>query len=393
MKKFYLFLLLTFTLPAFAQYDNVSLGIEKIVKNVPDNDPIVFWKTLKREHPNNKEMRTALNKNKKSILEACGTIPNLGGIRNFVEGKSIKSSQANALIKQIEDVTKIKEAYPDVDFFVVNDNSPNAGMYPEGTCEINTYWLSNSANLEELVAICCHEIGHFIMQHKLHDAWKTVKASKRNQIWAQIGTGIAMGAYAGSQMYASQYGVAQSSEAQQQMYSNIAKAGAQSMYEGLWYAENRQKFAYERDSEVESDIIAFWFMEKNGIDPIYLINLFKRLEVDAPEYTKEQLKTKDHPDFSKRINVLEKLYKKHHKANFISQELKPYPTTKKIGEYLFIDEKGIIHTDNDCSSIKGKVEWCKPNNLSIMGKVCRECVNLDDSDKIYEIAKKNDIRK
>ena len=354
MRRVFLFLFISFTLCTFAQYDDVAYTIEKIVKNVPNNDPVAFWKALKRDHPQNEKMRKALDKNKKSLMEAMATLPSLRGIRNYVENKSIRGIKANELINIIEDVTQIGVAYPDVKMFVVKDDSPNAGMYPDGTCEINSYWLSNNASLEELVAISCHEIGHFIMQHRIRDTWKTVKAAKKNQMWAQIGTGIAMGVYAGSQMYSAQHGVAQSNQEQQQMYSNIAKVGVQSMYEGLWYAENRQKFGYERASEAESDIIAFWFMEKNGIDPACIIRLFKKFESESPKYTKQQRKTLNHPEWSERVKTLEKLYKNHHNVNFVSRQLGSLPKTTEIGDFLFVDDNNLVHTDNGCTKIKGK---------------------------------------
>ena len=382
-------IMMSVTLSVSAQYDDVSYGIEKIIKNVPENEPVLFWKTLKREHPQNVKMIKALNNNNKSMMEALGSLPKIRGIRNYVINKSVKSNKANNLTNLLENVTKISVAYPDVKMFVVNDDSPNAGMYPDGTCEINSYWLSNNASIEELIAISCHEIGHFIMQHRVRDTWKTVKAAKRNQMWAQIGTGIAMGAYAGSQIYAAQNGVAQSNQAQQQNYTNIAKAGVQAMYNGLWYAENRQKFSYERDSEVESDIIAFWFMEKNGVDPIHLINLFKRFEAEAPKLTKKQRKILNHPEWSERVKVIEKLYKKHHKTNFVSRVLRDLPTTTDIGDFLYIDENNLVHTDRGCQMIKGKYEWCKLKNLVIVSKVCNECVSKADKDKIYGIANEN----
>ena len=392
MKKSLVFLMISFTLTSFAQYDNLAYDIEKIVKNVPDNDPVGFWKALKSNHPQNEEMRNALKNNKKSLIDALSSLPSIKGIRNYVENKSITNNKANGLIKILEDVTKIGDAYPDVKLFVVNDDSPNAGMYPDGTCEINSYWLSNNACMEELVAISCHEIGHFIMQHRIRDTWKTVKAANRNQIWAQIGTGIAMGAYAGSQIYAAQNGVAQSNQAQQQMYGNIVKAGVQASYEGLWYAENRQKFGYERESEAESDIIAFWFMEKNGIDPIYIIKLYKKFEEDSPKYTKEQRKILSHPEWIKRVKVLEKLYKKHHKTNFKSRQLGNLPKTTELGDYICVDEDDIVHTDYRCPMRKGLYKWVNLNKILIVSKVCTECVSDSDRDKIHEVANDNNNR-
>lgn len=313
MKRILFLMMLLVSLHVQAQYDDeFAKTIRDVIKDVPENSAREFWLTLAKNHPQNIEVNKAIKEQKKSMVEALSTFSSLDGLRDVVSKRAINSSDAIELIHYIEEITKIGSAIPRIQFFVVEDNTPNAGIYRDGTCEINSYWIDSGTRIEELIAICCHEIAHFVLTHQIRDVWKTVKAAKRNAAWAEIGTGLAMGVYAGSQMYAAQYGVQQSSEAQQQMYNNLAKAGMYAYYDGQWIAENRQKFKYRKESETEADETAFWFMEKNGIDPIHLINVFKRMEKDGVKLTKEQLKTDDHPEMSKRIKHIEKLYNKYH---------------------------------------------------------------------------------
>lgn len=312
--QFALLALLAF--PVQAQpYDTNS--IEYVIKKVPNNDPKEFWMTLYYNHPQNIAMRRAIDKNKASIVQTINSFPRKENIRKYLEfemeQEAINSDKANELIAKLKEITQVDNSFTDIKFYVAPGNAPNACMYMDGTCVINSYWIDSDTKIEELVAICCHEIAHYALSHVIRNAWSKSKAAKRNAVWAEIGTGVAMGAYAASQMYSAQYGVSQSNSAQQQMYENLAKAGANAYYEGQWIAEFRQKYKYKRESETEADEVAFWFMEKNGIDPIHLINVFKRLEMYSPTLMKEARKTADHPEMKKRVKHLEAMYKIHHK--------------------------------------------------------------------------------
>lgn len=313
MKKI-LFLMLVFvSLSAHAQYRLGEPRIEEIVKNVSANNPKDFWMTLYNNHPHNIRIDKAIHKQKKSMVQVLNTLPDMTGYREYVAARAINSNEARNLIDTLNAITKIESTFPNVKFFVIEKKSPNASMSIDGTGIINSYWLEAGTNFDELVAICCHEAAHFVLSHIIRDKWNTVKAAKTNAVLAEVGTGLAMATYAAGQIYAASNGVAQSSEAQQQMYSNIAVAGINAYYDGILYAETRQSHKYSRDSETEADEVAFWFMEKNGIDPIHLINMFKRMESMQPEMTRAEGKISDHPSMKKRVSHLESLYRDFHK--------------------------------------------------------------------------------
>ena len=397
MRKVLILLLLAiFVMPSRAQN---LYEIEKIIKEIPDNDPVAFWQTLKRDLKENKEMLKAIDKRKKSMDEALGRLPDFSVYPEYVKSRAVDTEDAEQIIKTIEEVTHIHEALPLVNFYVVkDDNHPDAGMYPDGTCEINSYWLHSNNPIEELIAVSCHEIGHFICNHRIRDTWNVVKAEKRNKILAEIGTGLTMGAYAGSQIYAAQYGAAQSYQAQQQMYNNLATVGRNAVYEGEWYANYRQRFMYFRNSETEADEIAFWFMEKNGIDPIHLINLFKKLAAEPQiELTKQMKKVMDHPEWDKRIKHIKKLYKKHHKPNMKeNQVLAAYnkitrEQSEKVPGTVYMDKSGMLHAKSSCQGLKySKLDYeTNKDKLTEEPKFCKHCFSDKEiTDLMIEITSK-----
>ena len=84
---------------------------------------------------------------------------------------------------------------------------------------------------------------------------------------------------------------------------------------------------------MEADETAFWFLERNGVDPKHFINFLIKMNRRTPSYLKK-IKTKysSHPDISKRIQHLEKLYRKYHNNNFMPNKLlKEYNESKISG--------------------------------------------------------------
>lgn len=311
MKKI-LFLILVFvSLSANAQYDKGV--VTSIVKKYPENKPALFWWQLNKDHPQVKAMRKAIDKNKTAMIMAQNEIGDLSWVRPNAYEKSTKSEKTDSVINRL---TGIKDAFPNVSFFVVEDQDTNAYMYPEGTCIINSGLMDAADNVQEIIGILAHEISHYILSHALNDIWRTAKAVKRNQTLAEIGTGLAMATYAGSQMYSAQYGVQQSDAAQQQMYSNLANAGLGIREEIGLRTNTITRLRYMRDTEEEADEVAFWFLEKNNCDPMNYINMLRKMDAAVPaELKKVKNKTKysTHPDMPKRIEKLEKMYKMYHK--------------------------------------------------------------------------------
>lgn len=311
MKRFIFLLLVLVSLSAQAQYE--KLTVTSIVQNYPENNAAYFWQQLNKDHPQMKAMRKAIKKKKAAMITAQKEIGSLSLMKAFVRNvATINSDTADVVINEL---TGIKDVFPDVSFFVVSDEEANASMYPNGTCVINSGIFDIADNQQEIVGVLAHEIAHYVLCHSLNDNWRTAKAVRRNQMWAEIGTGLAMATYAGSQMHNAQYGVQHSDAAQQQMYNNLANAGQGIRADVTARTNVFTRLRYMRDTEEEADEVAFWFLEKTNQDPMNYINMLRKMDAAVPaELKKVKVKTKysSHPDTPKRIEKLEKLYKKYH---------------------------------------------------------------------------------
>ena len=278
--------------------------VTKLAKKIEENKPGMFWYKLGSEHPQIKAMNTAIDKNKPAMQIVAQTLGDLSSLRYgaYENARQGYMDFINLMYK----ITGIREVYNKVEFFVFYDREMNACMYPEGTCIINTGLIENASNLEEVVGVLAHEIAHYVLWHTINDCWRTAKAIRRNQTWAEVGTGLAVSAYGFSQIYNAQNGATPNYEAQQQVYNNLLSAGLK-IREGIGLRTDVfTRLRYMRETEDEADETAFWFLEKNGIDPIHLINIFKKIDAQTPSYLKQQKKSEkysDHSDMSKRIKI------------------------------------------------------------------------------------------
>jgi len=394
MKKVLCLLFLIVSLSVFAQSESEANTLEHLMRKVPDNDPVSFWIALNK-HPQYIAVEKALKNKTKSMMEAQSNLPNIDRFRvefrKALSEVALQDEKVRELINRIEDITKLGSISPYIKFYVVPDNTPQAVMSIDGTCRINSYWLNPGIKSEELVGICCHEAAHYLLFHHLRDVWKKVKAAKRNAFWAEFGTVFTAVAYAGSQINAAQYGVAQSSQAQQQMYNSIQNAGIIAYNKGQWYAENRQKWLYMRETETEADVVAFWFMEKNGIDPKHFINVLRKLAPYEPKLTKQQKKVSNHPELSERIKLLEKLYKKHHNTNqqqnvvlskynqSISAEIDSLENYK-----YYIDKRDFLHSKSTCMWLisAGLDHPSTIKQLEKKPRICKYCIDKNIEEMI-----------
>ena len=290
-------------------------AVTKLAKDYDKNNPLMFWYNLGKDHPQIKAMKQAIDARKPAMIM---TAQEIGGfsIRNEARYAANQSERYQNVINNLYEITQIRNVYKGVEFFIVNKNENNACMFPDGTCIIYSGLIENTPIHEEIIAVVAHEIAHFVLRHTINDYWRTAKAVRRNQAWASVGTGLAVGAYAYSQMNAAQYGVAHSNQAQQQIYNNIVNNGIMIREEIGLRTDVYTRLRYMRETEEEADETAFWFFDFIWIDPIHFINLLKRWDSETPEYLRQSKKDKkysNHPDIPTRIQKLERLRKKYHK--------------------------------------------------------------------------------
>ncbi len=364
MRRFlFIFLFIATCLNAISRDD-----VTKLIQQYEVNQPAEFWSYLCAQHPQNKKMNKAMDEGKPAMRIVAQEMGDLSKLR--IMARNLALPNYSSLISELYIITGINDAFKDVEFFVIANVEPNASMYPEGTCIIHNGLIENCKNTEEIVALLAHEIAHYILNHAVNDMWRTAKAVKRNKTWAEVGTVLAVGAYGASQIHSAQYGVQHSAEAQQQMYDNILSVGTSIRDEIGLRTDFFTRLRYMRETEAEADETAFWFLEKNGIDPIHLINLFKRLEERNPSNKNERKKTdkySSHPDLAYRIETLELMYKKYHKPFFNNKTLpdlsllkqpsssyKDFTSKKKepIKRVLYFDKKNVAHLSMSCYVLK-----------------------------------------
>lgn len=316
MKKYITLLMLCVSMLASAQDTYITSTLHSYMKAIPDNNPEKFWEGLHKLHRQVKAMQKAKENNKASMREALEGMGNIYRIRTRAEKDGIKNDTVARWLDSLSLKLGIVGADYYAKFYLVPANEINAVSYPDGTFLIYTGLLSNIENEEELIGILAHETAHLTLWHVLNDKWRTIKAVKQNQMWAEIGTGLAFGAYSYAQMSYASNGAAIPQDEYQRVSQQIADAGVAIREDVTARTKVFTKLRYMRDTEEEADEAAFWFMEKNGYDPINYINFWKRYYDSLPAYKKQASKKKEkystHPDIPKRIKKLEWLYKKYH---------------------------------------------------------------------------------
>lgn len=175
---------------------------------------------------------------------------------------------------------------------LVNDNTMNMGIYPNGTLLINSGILARIHSEDELVAALAHELGHFISNHALQNVFHAEQVNKRAEAWAAFATMTAAVAetYMGNNGYYVDGSLTKS-------VSILSSAIAEEVKESLGL-----KFSIEQ--EEAADQIAYKILELTGRNKNALSTLFKRFE----EVYKSEgnwldcYSTSDHPSIYDRIN-------------------------------------------------------------------------------------------
>lgn len=172
-----------------------------------------------------------------------------------------------SLIAKIAPVEFIDGRPGNVTVLILNDESPNAGMYPNGTMVIHTGLLSALHTEDELVAILAHEIAHYVLDHAVINYIKEIKRQKNAEFWAALLTGmtaIAEGVVAANNKYytpgAATIGVAILS-------SGIASA-----------VSNRLGMKYSHEQEKQADLCARKILELTKYNPNALATALSRLK-------------------------------------------------------------------------------------------------------------------
>ena len=192
-------------------------------------------------------------------------------------------------------IEKITERKP---IRVIYDNEINASMDYDGQMRINLGCFTR-LSYKELLAVCAHEMAHYYCKHVVLSVWKTARKQKRNRMWADIGSSLAIGAIAATSAYGAYNG-------QDMSYYNNIISNADILYNNAYnYADNatlKYRYRYNREEETQADIIAYRFMEQMGYGGDNVLSLLKKIMKfygDTPSG-----KYNDHPSTLFRIEVI-----------------------------------------------------------------------------------------
>lgn len=276
------------------EYDIELQSIENLDRNHPEQ----FWDEIWRKNKRLMKVYEAAQKNTKLFQETqkCMNKAKVAGTKYINSLRSVEelSFVADTISKYIG----LKEIFPDATYSVVEDNYVNAFAYPDGRIYFTDGLLGvKGIRYAELLGIAAHETAHFVLQHTLLKTYGTLKKYRKNAIIA----GVASGLNAAATAYAQANGVADENswEKVQETTDNLFEAA-------FYDATGRFRYKYNRELEIEADIIAYRFLEWTGIGGHHYINALKLIGDDNEVYTQEN----DHPTTEFRIALLEYLEEK-----------------------------------------------------------------------------------
>lgn len=188
----------------------------------------------------------------------------------------------------------------DMKILVAKCDDINAISMPNGVIMIYGGLLfSEKFSIEEIKAVCAHEIAHFMLRHIEVEHYKFNKKLSRNKFWADLGT---LGA-----MTANAYG-----QAQMEIYGGVKANYNIDVYQKLhkvlvdkaYNSSTMFRYRYSRKQELQADIIGCrYFQFLGGKIDDYLSMLEKIGVEDDKFYSKEW----DHPKVQLRIDVIKYL--------------------------------------------------------------------------------------
>jgi len=158
----------------------------------------------------------------------------------------------------------------DYQFYVIEDETPNAFTIPGGRIYVHTGLLTLSSDDSEIAGVIAHEIGHAVERHPTKNISRA-------------------------------YGVERLA---QMIFKNTEEGTLKQIALGL--AKGGFLTRYSREDEREADLIGYYLLDKSKYDNTGLINFLKKIaELQRNQPTINFLST--HPPTQERIDRLEAL--------------------------------------------------------------------------------------
>lgn len=300
------------------------------VNQIPRIKPNEFWLSIIRNNKEYLKLKDKIDHPTKLYTQAANdyAFNRNRSIQLYNLQKEYNILLQNEITDSLTDIFRLEEIDKDAEFFFVDKQDLNANCDTYGKMRIYTM-LADSLTFPELIGVCAHEMTHHILKHILASGYAALKKQKKNQIWAEIGTGLTVGAVVASQAYASVYGVQNNTD---------WGAYAQNVYNDYsndaYHASVNYWYRYSREEEAEADIIAFRFLQWLGYDGYEFISMLKKIDNGITKTKKHD----EHPVIIQRIRLIGMLYKKDGRQD----PLELIFENPKKNENAFIHNCGII---------------------------------------------------
>lgn len=279
------------------------------ISSIREREVSSFWNAERNADADYNSLQQAILKNKKNIRSAEANISNFiyssSSARNYI---AVNDSAADAICCYIErdlHIEDIKMAYPGIacenlKFKISASYEFNASTFPDGYILINMGLLS-ALDYDELLAVCAHELVHYMFSHSLAKEYAYIKKQKSNRLWAEIGGALIVGANAFADGYNSGATGQQMTNYQyyEDMYQGIIDDAAESA--------ERFKFRYSRRDELQADILGYRYLQFLGHAPSSFLTMLEKIGIEDDKYYN---KKSAHPKTALRIEIIKAMLEK-----------------------------------------------------------------------------------
>lgn len=193
----------------------------------------------------------------------------------------------------------ILDLYPgEAKLFLDPSEYASAYTLPDGSVYISYGMIKRMDYDPDLImAVYAKQLSHFVCQHSFLYLYRSQRRLLRKKVMNEIFSIITLGASKYADLKFAEMGIATS------ISRNVLDLTRASRRE-ISRKAIVDKMIYGRDLEFESDIIAYRFIEKAGINPDCYIEMLSRLKSDIEIFSKDESL---HPLTVDRIELLETL--------------------------------------------------------------------------------------
>ncbi len=217
MKTLRLYLFLGILAYSFIKVYGVELNYDAMIKRsdpweyvnkIPRTSPNEFWLSIINNNKEYLKLKDKMDNPTKLYRQAANdyAFNRNRRVQLYNLQKEYNILLQNEITDSLTTLFGLEKIDRDAEFFFVDKDDLNANCDTYGKMRIYTM-LVNSLTFPELIGVCAHEMTHHMLKHILASGYAALKKQKRNQIWAEIGTGLTVGVAVASQAYASVYGV------------------------------------------------------------------------------------------------------------------------------------------------------------------------------------------